>query len=324
MIQRRHGNKAQPRLDHESQAFKQALTAEAELQRVYGLTPKSIWLEEPTYGLRVRVTEVGEGPPIFIIPGNTGDMFPFFPLLSQLPGYKFFLLNRPGGGLSDGFNHEAPALRDFAVTLIDSVLEALKFDGGSFVAHSMGCHWLLWYAMARPNMVKRQVLIGNPGRVMLAKTPVPLRLALLPFVGEFAIERIIPTSRKNAYRGLKAMGTRPERLDMLPDAFAECYYRFQNLPNYKASTLSLLRAMNSRSENALSASDLRAVRARTLMLWGRNDTFASVQQGQAIAKALDAEFVVVDEAGHMPWLDMPTKCAEAIGEFMKPQKPIVE
>lgn len=32
-------------------------------------------------GLRVRLTEVGSGPPVLVVPGNTGDGFPFAPLL---------------------------------------------------------------------------------------------------------------------------------------------------------------------------------------------------------------------------------------------------
>ncbi|WP_347557899.1 alpha/beta hydrolase [Robbsia sp. KACC 23696] len=309
-------SQAQPQLDHESRAFKLAMAAEVALLREYGLSAKSIWLKEPSYGLRVRITEIGEGRPVFVLPGNTGDMFPFIPLLSQLNGYKCYLLNRPGGGLSDGFDHQAVDLRDFVIKLMDYVLEALGFDAGSFIAHSMGCHWLLWYAMARPKVVRRQVLIGNPGRVMLPKTPTLLRLALLPYVGELAIGRIIPTSRKNAFRGLKAMGTRQHELDVLPQAFAECYYQFQNLPNYKTSTLSLLRAMNRRAENFLSATELTAVNADTLMLWGRNDTFATVEQGRAIAKALGADFSIIPDAGHMPWLDEPLQCAQVIEKFI--------
>jgi len=79
-----------------------AQQAERRLYGYYGLEPAHHPVALPRLGLRVRLTEVGSGPPVLVVPGNTGDGFPFAPLIPHLPGRRVIVLNRPGGGLSEG------------------------------------------------------------------------------------------------------------------------------------------------------------------------------------------------------------------------------
>jgi 2-hydroxy-6-oxonona-2,4-dienedioate hydrolase len=77
-----------------------ATTAEKELYDFYGLSYTIRRIMLPRYGIRVRITETGDGDPVVIAPGNTGDGFPFVPLLPRLPGRRIITINRPGAGLS--------------------------------------------------------------------------------------------------------------------------------------------------------------------------------------------------------------------------------
>lgn len=307
----------QPRLDHESEPFKAAAHAEQNLLSAYNLAETETWFTYAKENLRLRVSEIGTGAPVLVIPGNTGDMFPFMPLIAQMKDNKFFLFNRPGGGLSDGMNHEKVDIRPFVIDLFDQLLDELHLDKVTIMAHSMGCHWTLWYAMARPERIEKLVLIGNPGRVMLGKTPLPLKMMLMPVVGEFAVKRMVSKDYAHAFNGLKMMGTSQTALDGLPEAFRECYYRFQNLPYYQESTLSLLRAFNANSSNEIKADELAKLNFPVEMIWGVNDTFATVDKGKEIAAAFpNCQFQLIDNAGHMPWLDQPTHVAQLISQFI--------
>lgn len=307
----------QPRLDHESESYKTAAQAEKELLAVYGLTEKEHWFTEQKENLRIRVSEIGEGTPVLVVPGNTGDMFPFTPLLAQMKDHKFFLFNRPGGGLSDGMNHEKVAIRPFIIDLFDQLLAELHLEKVTIMAHSMGCHWSLWYAMARPERVEKLVLIGNPGRVMLGKTPLPLKMMVKPIIGEHAVKKMVPKDYDHALNGLKMMGTNEDVLANMPNEFRECYYRFQNLPNYQESTLSLLRAFNANDQNEIKAAELSALNFPVEMIWGAKDTFATVEKGQEIAAAFpNCQFKLIEDAGHMPWIDQPEICARLISQFI--------
>ncbi|OFI48555.1 hypothetical protein BG261_06565 [Floricoccus tropicus] len=307
----------QPKLNHDSEKFKNAQMAELALLKAYNLKEIDHWFTLKD-GLRIRVSEIGEGKPVFVVPGNTGDMFPFIPLLSELNGYKFFIFNRPGGGLSDGMNHEkVNNIREFVVNIIDEVLDKLELDKVDFMAHSMGCHWSLWYAMSHPERIHSMNLIANPGRVMLEKIPLPLKAMTLPIIGNIAVKALVPKKRSQALNGLRRMGTSDTALKKMPQEFSECYYYFQNLPNYQMSTLSLLKTFNAKAENAINGKELESISIPIQLIWGENDTFASIEQGEKIAKSFPiGQFKLIKDAGHMPWIDQPKAVAEAVKTFL--------
>lgn len=62
---------------------------------------------------------------------------------------------------------------------------------------------------------------------------------------------------------------------------------------------------------------LRRVKIPTLVLWGSHDGIVSPAYGQAFAAELpDAQFVVVDQAGHYPHVEQPTQVLAHIDRFL--------
>jgi pimeloyl-ACP methyl ester carboxylesterase len=111
----RTGRRSRPvPLDQDDPRVIAAQQAERRLYDHYGLEPAHHPVSLPRLGLRVRPTEVGSGPPVLVVPGNTGDGFLFAPLLPHLPGRRVIVLNRPGGGLSEGMDHTTIGFRDLA------------------------------------------------------------------------------------------------------------------------------------------------------------------------------------------------------------------
>lgn len=63
---------------------------------------------------------------------------------------------------------------------------------------------------------------------------------------------------------------------------------------------------------------LPSIKARTLLLVGKHDTFTSPSQTYRIARQLPhAELVEFDESGHMPWLDEPEKFFRVVGDWLQ-------
>jgi pimeloyl-ACP methyl ester carboxylesterase len=235
------------------------------------------------FGVHVRVCEYGTGEPVLVVPGNTGDSFVFMPLIAQLTGRKVLALNRPGGGLSEGFNHHAAGFKTLAISTIDAVLEYFGLDSVPIIAHSMGGHWSLWYAIERPQRVKNLALLGVPGNVMSCKPPFALRLASVPKLNRFLFSRISSKDASTALRGLKLMGHSDETIALLPGAMDDCYFHFQKLPHYETSSLSLMETTNtllgSKADIRITKNELSKVRQDVLMIWGVNDPFGGVCQG---------------------------------------------
>jgi len=293
-----------------------ARNAERELFRFYGLDAKEHYIILPEQGIKVRVLEIGSGEPLVIVPGNTGDAFPLASLLAELKGRRIIAINRPGGGLSEGMDHNTVDIREFAVKTLDIVLESFGLENVDVVAHSMGAHWSLWLAMDRPKRVRSLALLGNPGNVMQGRLPLILRLVTKPPFNKLFFRLLMPSDKNKALRSLKTMGHSSETISRLPRALGDCFFYFRRLPHYFISAISLL-------ENTAPKIDdrqLKQVLQPTLLILGAKDNFASVETGKNIVAALpDGTFHAIDGAGHLPWLENPAACGRLIQDFLAKQ-----
>lgn len=307
------------RLDLSDERVRSALFAEEKLRKHYAVSGTDHFVRLEKYDINLRVCEYGEGEPLLIVPGNTGDSFVFMPLIAELAGFKIFALNRPGGGLSDGFDHRAADFRQLALDTLDTVTERFGLQNVPVIAHSMGAHWSLWHVGERHVPDRKIILLGVPGNVMECKPPFALRLASVPKLNSLLFQRITPKTADHALRGLKFMGHPERTLSLLPREMSECYFRFQHLPHYKISSLSLMEVTNNLSGSAsdvhIDESYLQREIAQVKMLWGQNDPFGSVREGSKIASAWNADFEVVG-SGHLPWLDEPKRCGKLITDFL--------
>jgi 2-hydroxy-6-oxonona-2,4-dienedioate hydrolase len=295
-----------------------ARNAEQQLFDFYGLKAKTHYVRFPGLDIRMRVSEIGSGKPVMIVPGNTGDVFPLVPLLAQLKDRRIIAINRPGGGLSEGMDHSRISLREFASQIVTSVLDAFELDKAPIVAHSIGGHMSLWAAMDSPERVNALTLLGVPGNIINTGPPFALRLLSLPGLNSLLLNLIKPKSPKQSLRGLSMMGHSPEILAALPEAMSECYYHFPGLPNYKISILSLMERGNifGAGKDLINAEDLKLVGQPTMFLWGSKDPFGSIEMGRKIASIVPSSEFHAIEGGHLPWLDKPVECGRLIQDFL--------
>jgi pimeloyl-ACP methyl ester carboxylesterase len=298
-----------------------ALDAEQRLFAFYGLQAKTHSIPLPGLGLRMRVSEIGSGKPVVIVPGNVGDVFPLAPLMAELQGRRIIAINRPGGGASEGIDYRQVNFREFAVQTLTAVLDAFALERAPLVAHSIGGHWSLWLALDRPERVSALTLLGVPGNLVRTGPPFALRLLSVPLLNRLLYGLVMRGKPGQALNGLALMGHAPETLSQLPQAMADCYYSFQRLPHTQTASLSLMERTNalwgSRPEIRLGAEQLERVRQPTMFLWGTNDPFGSIEAGRQIANILPAaEFHAIRGGGHLPWLDKPAECGRLTREFL--------
>lgn len=290
-----------------------ARNAEKELFDFYGLQATDQYILLPGQGIRVRVSAMGSGEPLVIVPGNTGDVFPLAALLAQLTGRRLIAINRPGGGLSEGIDLNTVDVRQFAVQTLDTVLAALNLTQVDIVAHSMGAHWSLWLALDRPQRVRTLTLLGNPGNVMKGKPPLLLRLATKPPLNRLFFRLLLPADKDKALRSLKTMGHSEQTLTQLPKELGNSYYCFRKLPHYLVSAMSLMENVAPQ----IDAAQLQALVQPTQLLLGTKDTFASVETGASIVAALPhGELHTLAGAGHLPWLESPAECGRLLKDFL--------
>jgi pimeloyl-ACP methyl ester carboxylesterase len=266
-----------------------------------------------------QVLELGEGPPIVLVHGGLGQATDWVPILAQL-GREFhvYALDRPGHGLADDFDYRHVEILPHAVTFLEAILAGLELKRAVLVGNSMGGRWVIEYARHHPDKVSHVVLPGLPAGAArelpsaFYEVPRLLRLMQRPMIGAVVRHAMArPSSRERARKGMQALVSHPERLsDEMIDG----------------GTFNFLRNRHSMLTLIEQATDDRGMRPEFVLgdrwadlrvpvtfLWGAKDVFGPSELGREAASHVpDGRFVLIPDAGHLPWLDEPDRVAMEI------------
>lgn len=292
--------------------------AQRRLLETYELNHASTeWtIEDPIEQL--HVLRAGTGPPAVFFHGLGVTATTFVPLLAAVADrVDGIAVDRPGRGLSDPHTYRRGELRSFLRQLGDQVLDTLEQRSVTLVGHSFGGFQALAYALDRPDRVDRLVLLGAPAG--LSRT-VSWDYRL---VGEFLSAPFGPPMALGTRNG----STRDEYSPVLvadPAALDGDLVATQHLadamPRQRASRNSLVEAMTGfrgLTDEMLLRDSLADLDVPTLFVWGSADVFHPPSLGQSVADTMSrAECVVLDGAGHAPWLEPDNAVASTVAEFV--------
>ena len=296
-------------------------SAERRLFKVYGLEAESRFLELRDPPMRARVLETGEGAPVILVHGGGGVGATWAPLMARMPGVRLMVVDRPGFGLSDGFDYRDVDLRRHAVGFLESVLDALGIERAAFVGNSMGGLWSFWLALDRPERVSTLVQLGSTALLTGTMAPLPMRLLSVPVLNRLMLAAERP-SPEQARKFLARLGHDEAVIDrQLPEEFFEMLAASQELPDYATAWSTLVeRCLTLRGavpDVRLETEELRRVRQRTLFVWGESDVFGGPEIGELAARLMPRAEIAAVPGGHLPWLDEPEVSAEAVSRLLR-------
>ena len=263
---------------------------------------------EPRYetveGVRLRYVRKGNGPPVLLLHGITSSLYTWKDVLPALAAHHDVIaVDLPGFGDSAV---PSQASGDLIVRSVVGLMDRLGIERASIVGNSLGGAIAIAIAARRPDRVDRLVLIDPAGyNFAAADRPLLLRLAgALP----------APVLEAVPVRPMVSLGLRQvfhdDRL-VTHEKVAE-YVAPMRRPGASAALHALL----------LGTGDLgfpeviRGVRAPTLIVWGRYDTWIPPRDAQRFAADIPGARVVMIEAGHMPQEERPAETTASIEEFL--------
>jgi 2-hydroxy-6-oxonona-2,4-dienedioate hydrolase len=302
--------------------IKAALTAEKRLFDHYNLDVSIHHIAIKEIGIRVRVMETGTGPALLMVPGGNGIAAELIPLISYLKGHRIIAVNLPGGGLSDAVDFRKTHYQNLAEYVLSKTLDYFNLKNITIVANSLGDLWAMWLAMSKPDYVNKMILTGCPAFIMGTSAPFPMRLLSAPVLNRLLFPLSQPGSVNKMRKILHMLLHSPVyAIERLPDIFVETIFRMFHLPTYRLGALSFLENVltisGSKKEYQLWPDKLQKICQKTLFIWGTHDPFGSADIGRNILNFMpDARLEIID-AGHVPYIDQPEKCAEIIRKFLK-------
>lgn len=250
-----------------------------------------------------------DGPAVVFIPGFSVPYYLWEPTFGFLAGEGFRVLRYDlfGRGYSDR------PLVDYDAGLFDRQLEdlltALGIDAPvDLVGSSMGGILAVQFADRHPEKVRKLVLVDPAG--LLEEAGFPKSLLRVPLVGELLMDWM--------GTAMLVSGNRGDFFE--PDTHPEYITQFQPQLQYrgfKHAVLSTLRSgILSHQEDVFGRVGRQS--CPVMVIWGREDQvipFAISQEVMAHLRC--AEFVVVEQAGHVPHYERPEIVNPILANFLK-------
>jgi pimeloyl-ACP methyl ester carboxylesterase len=279
--------------------------------------PAGAWLarhgltahEAQVAGRRVRYVRAGSGPGLVLVHGFASSVFTWSELLPDLARtHAVVALDLPGFGASD-----MPA--DLAwpdlPRAVSGLMDHLGLRRATLVGHSLGGAVVVTLAATSPERVQALVLIDSAGfNVDPQARPALVSLAASPALG--AVADHVPVRRALVGLGLRQVFH--DRTRLTPERVDEYLH-----PLRRREFLPAMRSLLSSRQDELRgfAELLPRVSAPTLLLWGREDVWAPVEQAARFQAGLPAaRLVVFPSCGHVPQEERPADTLRELRAFL--------
>jgi 3-oxoadipate enol-lactonase len=246
----------------------------------------------------------GEGPPLILIGGLGFGRWGWF---KQVPAFSrhFSTITFDARGERDLDGGVADLVAD-VVALLDHLrirkCHVLGTSLGGFVAQEL--------ALERPDLVDRLILVctsyGRGGPESMSPWALSDMIGWPSLSAEVAVRRGLETATSEVYRARR------------PEEFEEIVrWRLADSPSLSA----YYEQMRAGARFDLSR-DVGSITAPTLVIHGSEDRYVPAANAVALAEAIpDARLRVLDDAGHLVFIERFADVNREVVTFLKPRKP---
>ena len=254
---------------------------------------------------------------MFLHGSNTSSLS-LLPVLERLEGVRAIAVDRPGFGCSEPVRVPRERFRDAAVEFLDEVLDEVGLKTSAFAGNSMGGTWALWYALARPERVRRLVLLGSAPLLPGTRPPIPLRVNAAPLVGDL-LPRVVKPNRNMLLRLMASMGEKdtivryPELIESIVAAARDPIASAANLAELRA----IISPLGFRPSAMIQPDELRRLNVPTLLIWGDHDPVGTAEVARETARLMPRAQLELLPAGHVPYLGHPQRVSELLTTFIR-------
>jgi len=257
-------------------------------------------------GFKLHYLEAGRGAPVVLLHGLGGDGSRWAPNIDPLAkDFHVFALDQIGFGQSDKplANYHTGMLADFLV----GFLREVGVQKASLVGNSMGAGVALYTAAKYAQVVDRIVLADGGG-----------------FRSPAAAAPAAPTPEALHRRQIQNSVTREETREFFRILFHDKSLVTDRLVDDQlqlrlrsAFTITKIQEAGQNGLGSLTEAEVRAVKAPTLIVWGKYDELANPAGADRLEKTIHgSKKVIVDNCGHMPQLEKADEFNRLVREFL--------
>jgi len=281
----------------------------------------------PTADVELACHTRGEGPPVVFINGGPGDDHRYLRPVAEplVDRFRCILYDQRGCGESrlDRLDGETLDVGRF-IDDVDAVRRHFGHERVQLVGHSWGALLALFYAAHHPDAVAGQVLVGmGPldeamGAVAAANLRQPLSLAERAALEDLRARRRaaiaagdLDTHAELHIRQLAEFASRSWFYD--PGVVAPFVEAFRTLYQYNPHITPVLWPT---AQRQAIADKIDGLPVPTLVVYGYQD-FEPITQAYLLRERMPhVEVCLINECGHVPWLEQPAAFYAALEGFL--------
>jgi pimeloyl-ACP methyl ester carboxylesterase len=263
--------------------------------------------EATVFSYKLHYLEAGRGAPVILLHGSGGEGARWMPTIHGLAAeFRVIAPDQIGWGKSD-----KPMTIYHSGVFAEFLARFMKEIGApkaALIGQSMGAGVALTMAVKYPQMVDRMVLVNGGGFRAAGEAP----RAGAPDWHARQIANAGTLAESREY--LEKMYFNHS---LISDALVEHNLVLRLRSAYTAEAV---QTANARGLGGLNEADVRGIKAPTLLVWGVNDKLSPPANADKLNAAIaGSRKVLIDKAGHYPFIEQPDQFNAAVREFLKPQ-----
>lgn len=262
-------------------------------------------------GVRMHYRDVGDGPILLLIHGQSANLFTWQGWEQQLSAeFRVISLDLPGHGLSSAdpkMRYDWPGLAE----LVDRFVVKLDLEHFNLSGNSLGGAIAIRYSLDHAEKVDKLILISSIGYLPEEPAALIFRLMAMPVVGNLLNS---VTTELFIRSGLELAYGDPRKLtDEVVDRYRLLTLRMGN----RTESRKILQNSVKEGTFAALAEQVENVNVPTLILWGDKDGFALPKYAKWFDDKLpNSELRMFAGVGHMAMEEAPFETAQAAAEFL--------
>jgi pimeloyl-ACP methyl ester carboxylesterase len=259
------------------------------------------------FSYRIHYLEAGRGAPAILLHGSGGEGARWMPTIKGLAAdFRVIAPDQIGWGASD-----KPMTIYHGGVFAEFLARFMKEIGvprAALIGQSMGAGVALHMAVKYPQMVERMVLVNG---------------------GAFTSPNDPPRAVAPDWhaRQIANAGTLAESREYLEKMYYDHSLISDDLVEHNlilrlrsAYTAESVQTANARGLGELSEGEVRGIKVPTLLVWGANDKLSPPANADKLNAAISgSRKLLIDKAGHYPFIEHPDQFNAAVREFLKPQ-----
>ena len=265
-------------------------------------------------GVRTRVIEAGDGPPLILLHGLSGHAETWsknvIPLAEH---FHVYAVDQLGHGFTDkpDVRYTIGALTQHIVDLMDT----LGIRRASIAGQSLGGWVGAWLGLEQPERLQKLVLVTGAG-LQPEEADAGELSDIMTRVKQVTQAALETPTRESVRKRLEWLMVRPETV---MDELVEVRYRvFTDPRSVEMLPRVVVDTTTANDDYILTAERLQRIATPTFVLWTRHNPTTPWQTAERAAALLpNARFHILEEAAHWPQFEQPAEFNRLVTDFLR-------